>query len=442
MREFESRNALRADWLKLRGCLHDPTTRLPVLAAVLDDVRRRVEGGEPIGLIYLDLSGEGEAEVTSGWQAHDRALAKVADLLRASRESWLDEQDALAVVGVRSDELLLFLGLGDGADEATTRLERLQSVHKTLVEAIRASLDELSAVDATFTPTLLSASLELRTEPTVRIERSIYGSLGRARDICRKESLERQSGRLQELRRMLASGEIVIRYQPIVSLRSGLVHGFEALSSARSNEIFENPEMLFSFAEESDAIIDLERLCRSQALARLEPLRQAAGGKLFLNCSVHAFADPRLLDDLIVQAAAAGLRASDLVLEITERTAIKEWQHFQQTLGEIRRKGLQIAIDDMGSGYSSLRAVGEIQPDYLKFDCSLIHGIHLSPIKRDLFETLVTLARKIGAQAIAEGIEIPEEFETVRALGVDLGQGYLFARPAPPGEPPRIHFPR
>jgi EAL domain-containing protein (putative c-di-GMP-specific phosphodiesterase class I) len=442
MRETDSRHALRADWLKLRGCLHDPTTRLPVLAAVLDDVRRRVEGGEPIGLIYLDLSGEGEAEVTSGWQAHDRALAKVADLLRASRESWLDEQDALAVVGVRSDELLLFLGLGDGADEAAARQERLQSVHKTLVEAIRASLDELSAVDATFTPTLLSAGLELRTEPTVRIERSIYGSLGRARDICRKESLERQSGRLQELRRMLASGEIVIRYQPIVSLRSGLVHGFEALSSARSNEIFENPEMLFSFAEESDAIIDLERLCRSQALARLEPLRQAAGGKLFLNCSVHAFADPRLLDDLIVQAAAAGLRASDLVLEITERTAIKEWQRFQQTLGEIRRKGLQIAIDDMGSGYSSLRAVGEIQPDYLKFDCSLIHGIHLSPIKRDLFETLVTLARKIGAQAIAEGIEISEEFETVRALGVDLGQGYLFARPAPPSEPPRIHFPR
>ena len=439
MREPESPAERLADWLKLRGCLYDPITRLPSLPLVLDDVRRRLEGGEALGLVYLDLSGGGEAEAAAGWQGHDEAIARLAEALRGCRERLLSELDQLALLAVRSDELVLFVGIG-GGESPRRQLERL---YREILAEARQALQPRSEPDAEGSlPQLQSACLELSCEPTVRIERSIYRAVAFARESCRRESLRRHSGRLDELRRILVAGDILIRFQPIVDLGHGFAHGYEALSSAPTPHIFENPEVLFTFAEESEGIVDLERLCRREALERVAPVFGSTGrGKLFLNCSAHAFGDTRLVEDLLAWTARAGLAPAEVVLEVTERTAIKEWLTFRKKLDEVRASGLQIAIDDMGSGYSSLRAVGEIQPDYLKFDCSLIHGIHASAIKRDLLETLVTLAGKIGARAIAEGIEAEEELEVVRAVGVGLGQGYLFARPAPPESLRSIHFP-
>ena len=428
MREPESPAERLAEWLKLRGCLFDPTTRLPSLPLVLDDVRRRLESGEALGLIYLDLSGAGEAERAAGWQNHDDAIRQLAEALRQCQERLLGEHDALAVLAVRGDEMVLFVGL-EGEDAPTQRLEEL---YAGVLAAIRDAL-LLGPGFQGHGSCLHSACLELTHEPQIRIERSIYRALSIARESCRTESRRRHSGRFDELRRILVAGDILIRFQPIVDLELGRAHGYEALSSAPTPAIFENPEVLFAFAEESEGIVDLERLCRRQALERIGPVFGSHGsGKVFLNCSAHAFGDPRLLEDLQAWTAGAGLSPSDVVLEVTERTAILEWQKFRRKLDEARDSGVQIAIDDMGSGYSSLRAVGEIQPEYLKFDCSLIHGIHGSAIKRDLLETLVTLADKIGARAIAEGIEVEAELAVVRALGVDLAQGYLLARPAPP----------
>lgn len=433
-----------ADCLKLRGCLVDPLTRLPTLPLVLDEVRRRLESGAALGLVYLDLSGGGEAEAAAGWQGHDEAIVLIADALRSSRDRLLAAHDQLALLGVRGDELVLFLGLPAG-EEPLAALERL--CREILAEARRAIAPREGALPgpaglADPAAQLLTACLLLGHEPTVRIERSIYRAIAFARESCRRESRRRHSGRLEELRRILHAGDILIRFQPIVDFAHGGAYGYEALSSAPTLEIFENPEVLFTFAEESDGIVDLERLCRRQALERVGPVFGRSGpGKLFLNCSTHAFGDPRLIEDLLAWTAAVRLSPSDLVLEITERTAIREWHSFRRKLDEVRAAGALIAIDDMGSGYSSLRAVGEIQPDYLKFDGSLIHGVHTSAIKRDLLEALVTLAGKIGARAIAEGIETAEELEVVRGLGVDLGQGYFFGRPALPEIPSVIHFP-
>lgn len=444
MREPESPADHLAEWLKLRGCLYDPTTRLPTLPLVLDDVRRRLEGGEILGLVYLDLSGGGEAEAAAGWQGHDEAVGRLADALRGRREWLLRDNDQLAILGVRGDELVLFVGLagGPGSDVATPA-RQLEKIYREILVTARLALvarpgqETLSGVAQ-----LESACLELGCEPTLRIERSIYRAIGFAREKCRRESRRRHSGRAGELRRILEAGDIVIRYQPIVDLERGGAHGYEALSSAPTQEIFENPEVLFSFAEESEGIVDLERLCRRRALERVAPVFGKNGkGKIFLNCSAHAFGDEKLIEDLEAWGRKASLEAGELVLEVTERTAIKEWQTFRKKLDEVRACGLKIAIDDMGSGYSSLRAVGEIQPDYLKFDRSLSHGIHTSAIKRNLLETLVSLAGKIGARSIAEGIEEEEELEVVKALGVDLGQGYLFARPAVPEKLRAINFP-
>jgi EAL domain-containing protein (putative c-di-GMP-specific phosphodiesterase class I) len=131
------------------------------------------------------------------------------------------------------------------------------------------------------------------------------------------------------------------------------------------------------------------------------------------------------MDDLL---ARSGLRSSDVVVEITERMAVVHDDVFQSALRAFKDRGFRVAVDDMGAGYSSLQALAAIQPDFLKFDTSLVRSIDQSSIKRSLLDSLRALADKIRARVIAEGIEREEERETLLHLGIELGQGYYFHR--------------
>ncbi len=409
---------LRAEWLKLRGYLFDPNTGLPALPAVLEDVRRRLEDGEPMGLIYLDLASGERLESICGWQTYDRLLKQVTAALLDFRSRSLTPRDAVALTGVRSDEFLLFVGPRDGQGLDERRLTRLRErLAEQLYGRLRLEMD--SEIPQGIAVSCGSALLH--TDPTVRIERSIYQSIEEVRTICRRQRERRHGLRLNELRRILATRDVLIRYQPIVRLDDGIIHGFEALSSGPPGDIFENPEMLFSFAEETEQIVELERLCRLQAIR----------GAVFINCSAHGFVDPELVSaPFLEEVRKAGRDPRDIVFEVTERVAITEWKEFRAILAALRAIGISIAIDDMGAGYSSLQTVAEVEPDYLKFDISLVRDIHLSPIKRNLLETLVVLADKIHARVIAEGVESAEEFHALRAMGVPFAQGFYFALPA------------
>jgi EAL domain-containing protein (putative c-di-GMP-specific phosphodiesterase class I) len=205
------------------------------------------------------------------------------------------------------------------------------------------------------------------------------------------------------------------------------VFGFEELSCGPEGDLFQNPEMLFSFAEKTDQILELERLCRVESVRGAARLPR--GHKLFLNCSAHGIADAETLAEaLVAHAEDAGLSASDLVLEITERVAVTAWNDFRKRIDRLRAMGFGVAIDDMGAGYSSLQSLANIQPDFLKFDVSLVRDIDRSSIKRSLLDSLRQLAVKIDARVIAEGVERVEEMATLLDLGIELGQGYHFHR--------------
>ena len=158
----------------------------------------------------------------------------------------------------------------------------------------------------------------------------------------------------------------------------------------------------------------------------------APGGKLFLNTSAEALLDPDLVAETFArQVGGLGFEPRDVVLEITERVAVEERAACGVVLRNLKKHGFGVAIDDMGAGYSSLHSVVEMEPDFTKFDVSLVRHIDRSLIKRSLLETLVELSEKIGARVIAEGIEAESELATLRDLGVGLGQGRYLAPPLP-----------
>jgi EAL domain-containing protein (putative c-di-GMP-specific phosphodiesterase class I)/GGDEF domain-containing protein len=413
----------RAELLKARGCLLDPVTRLPTLPAVIDEVRRRIEGGRRLGLVLLDLSGEEHLEEVYGWETYDGVLRQVAGALDSLRADLLAEGEMLALLGVRSDQFLIFLEVPDRGADAELKRRR-----EGLVEELTRRLRVQIGSELPRGLTVHSAAAVLGLDPTVRIERSIYKSVDSARLRCVRDREERHTERIGELRRILRQRDIFIRYQPIVRLGDGGVFGYEALACGPQGDLFESPEMMFTFAEGTDQIQELERLCRHESVRGAA--RLARGRKLFLNCSAHGIAEERLAPGLLDEVGEAGLAAEDLVLEITERVAVTAWGDFRRRLDALRRSGFAVAIDDMGTGYSSLQSVAEIEPDFLKVDIALVRDIHASPIKRGLLESLVVLAGRIGARVIAEGVEKEEEYELLREMGVGLGQGYLFSPPA------------
>ncbi|MCB1033049.1 MAG: EAL domain-containing protein [Acidobacteria bacterium] len=422
------RSELTAESKRLREALVDSTTGLASLPAVLEDLRHRVEHGERLGLVYLDLSSEAQLETIYGWETYDSLLHQVAEVLGTFWRDELRQADVAVVAGLHGDEFIIFVGLGRG-DAGQAQLKEIQA---GILQRLSARL-QVQFNDEMPRPVMLNcASAILRHDPMVRIERTLYRCLDDLRAECRQRREEQYGKQLAELRRIVSAADVEVRFQPIVRLKDGEVHGFEALTCGPPGSIFESPEMLFSFAEGTDHITELERICRLKSVHQARALD--AGTKLFLNCSARVLSDPEsFCRGLLGQAEACGLRPADIVLELTERVAITAWQEFRRSVAALRLIGFPIAIVDVGAGYSSLKSVAEVEPDYLKVDLSLIREVHRSRLKRSLLDSLMSIATTIDAQVIAEGVEDEEEFHALRELNIDLGQGYYFGRPDPSG---------
>jgi EAL domain-containing protein (putative c-di-GMP-specific phosphodiesterase class I) len=184
--------------------------------------------------------------------------------------------------------------------------------------------------------------------------------------------------------------------------------------------------MLFSFARESKLAWGLEAISLECALRRLRSF-DLGDRKFLLNLEAEMFSESEFRIHEVVSFFSE--HRGHFVFELTERAAIEDYAVFRRLLDEFRDKGIEVAIDDAGSGYASLEAIAALAPDYLKITKGLVSTLADEPIKQDLVKMLVDLAGKIGAKTLAEGIETVEEYEWCRDLGVDLLQGYYLAHP-------------
>lgn len=417
---------LRAEWLRYKSNLYDKNTSLPTLPIVFDDARKMVEEHGAIGLLLIDFGKQKNFESTYGWQMYDEVLREAAQILEESKKELLNERDFIAISHVRGDEFVLFLN--PPPDRAWTD-SALEVVSEKMRNSIRRKLERFSNQRWHSNLNLHTGYATILRDPTTRIERSIQRALKKAKEVSGQEVEHEMVRQHIALQKIISQNSILILFQPIVFLEDLNVLGYEALSRGPEDSGFAGSELLFSFAESTNMLLELERLCRKNALRAAQSLN--IGHKLFLNSSAKALQDKDFTpDQLAAYVSELGLKQDGIVLEITERVAIQEWESFKKVLRQFRDHGFQIAIDDMGAGYSSLQAIAELEPDYLKFDISLVRNIHENLIKKGLLETLVALSSKINASVIAEGIEDREEYQTLRSLGVQLGQGYLFASPS------------
>ncbi|MCR8630939.1 GGDEF domain-containing protein [Paenibacillus radicis (ex Xue et al. 2023)] len=217
-------------------------------------------------------------------------------------------------------------------------------------------------------------------------------------------------------------------YQPIVSLKDGAIAGYEALTRGPENSPFQSPVRLFEYAEREGMLYPLDWLAREMAIRG--SFFSKGQELLFINIPAAILQDPQFASGKTMELLhARGLTPGNVVFEITERSSIEDFSTAKQVLEHYRSQGYRIAIDDAGAGYSSLQAIAELQPDFIKVDRSLVQDIHLHKTKEYIMETFVTFAKKLHIEVIAEGIECIEELLHLTRMGVHYGQGFLLGRP-------------
>ncbi len=231
-------------------------------------------------------------------------------------------------------------------------------------------------------------------------------------------------------------------FQPIVTLTSGDILGYEALIRGPAGSMHASPDALFRMAQETGTTVGLEMTAARTALASWAALDLP--GKLFLNFSpltLRHLLDHRgramsaLLGLDGAQAAGARIAPSRVVIEVTEQTAVGDAASFAHVVAVLTELGVQYALDDFGTGHANLDRLAELTPQFVKIDKSLVRGIHASSRRLEVLRAMLSLMHALGGRVIAEGIETAEELALVRDLGVAAGQGYFLGRPA--ASPPR-----
>ncbi len=241
------------------------------------------------------------------------------------------------------------------------------------------------------------------------------------------ESTGEQQINVPELEQLIEQDLIRMRFQPIVELPSRHHVGLEALARPTTESMFASPELLFRYAATTERTIDLEQHCIAEAIrtaANLHPKKI-----LFLNVHPSSLESPAIVRTIERAAQRVEMDLSRITLEITEQGAL----HSRKSLDQIRALkglGLQFALDDIGTAFSHLPYIDEIDPAWMKISQFFGTGFESDNTKSRIVKSIASLASSFNARFILEGIETEETAKAAEDLGIGYGQGYLFARPS------------
>jgi diguanylate cyclase (GGDEF)-like protein len=413
--------------------LHDGLTGLPNRALVLDRAERmlaraRREPGLVAAALYVDIDRFKRVNDTYGHAAGDRLLQTVAQRLREV----VREQDTVGRLG--GDEFVVLL-------ESTSPEAPPDVVAERMIQAMRRPvvLDDEEHTRHTCGVSIgIAIGQRASAEELLRdADLALYAAkaAGKDRAVLFEASMQSSSEeRLRmevELADVVRSGQLFLRYQPIVELAGATVVGAEALVRWRHPERgVVAPGDFVPLAEDTGQIATIGRWVLEEA-CRQAAAWEARGHRLGVAVNVSAYQLGRdgFVEDVREALRCTGLTPSALTLEITETALTRDVAAASERLRAVRELGVRTAIDDFGTGFSSLAYLRQFAPDALKIDRSFIAGLTTSKDSAAIVHTLVALGRTLHIRTLAEGIETPEQLEALRRERCEWGQGFLFAEP-------------
>ena len=383
-----------------------------------DDVRGVV--------LLLDLDGFKEINDRLGHQTGDRVLQGVADQLTRSAP------DAAVVARLGGDEFAVLIP--DVGSDAST-IAMVEQLRTELTRPIVVDGFPLSvgvSIGLAFVPThgrtpedlLSAADVAMYRAKRYRTGVESYKALGSRPERGRL-------GLLGELSNAIAGDQLKVHYQPLTRFRDGTPDAMEALLRWQHPTLGQVPPGDFiTLAEHTDLIGPLTQFVLTQATTDAQAVERFEM-RLSINVSARNLQDRRFPSSVLKALDEATLSPARLELEITESAIASEPERSLFAISALRKAGVRVAIDDFGTGYSSFSMLRDFTVDRLKIDASFVDGIAHSQRQQHLVKAIVALAKGLGIETVAEGVETEESWMTLADLGCDVAQGFLICRPVP-----------
>ena len=401
---------------------------LPSLGEVTATIVERFERNGVLGIMLVDASVLTGIERRHGDEARLRALGSLAELVREVAQDRLDVDDLVVTGEVgRSEVLLLFFReSGSAAFYRTEMPGLLHGLHRLLEQrGGRVFYPYVRGV-----PKLRAGTAVALRNPKLAAQTQLRALIEEAREDADLDSRIERRKRRRSFTEILLDRRIFSVYEPIVDVHTRTVFGYEALARGPEGTELHSPIALFAAAEEHDLVFALDCLCRASGLQGA--IDFPAETKLFLNILPTSIHDPDFhADRLIRTLAECELSPSDVVFEISEQESIDNFTTFRELSDQYRTLGFQFALDDTGSGYAGLEELIELQPEFIKVDRNMVSGVDQDSSRQDVLAALLSVAEKMGARVIGEGLDRIEELTTLKELGIHFGQGWLFGHPTP-----------
>ncbi|MBA2667367.1 MAG: EAL domain-containing protein [Trueperaceae bacterium] len=414
-----------------RDAMYDELTDLPNRALLMDRldqvlVRESRDPTKRFAVLFIDLDRFKAVNDSLGHGAGDALLAAVAARLTAA----VRKVDTVARLG--GDEFCILLDDLLDDDDAIVAAERVHATLRAAFDIEGRALFMTASIGIAYSSGDHRDADEILRDADIAMYRAKYE--GRPHAVFDVAMHARAVSRLEletDLREALDRGDLSVAYQPILALHGERLIGFEALVRwYHPHRGAISPGEFIPLAEESGLIAAIDRFVMRAACAQIALWRRVVPD---VSVSVNVSAVHVSLDDLVATVegalAAAGLPSEALRLEITESALMAGADAAVEALGKLRSRGIQVQIDDFGTGYSSLGYLRRLPIDTLKIDRSFIEGVADDEGSREIVTAIVHLARNLGIDVVAEGIETRQQLEFLRALGCEAGQGYLFAPP-------------
>jgi len=419
----------------LHSALHDSLTGLPNRVLFMDRLgqamnRAKRSPERQFAVLFLDLDRFKIVNDSLGHALGDRLLVETGARLSAS----LRPADTVARLG--GDEFAILL---DEIREPADAMRFADRVQKSLQDPFQVEGREVYST-ASVGIALSTLGYEVPEEMLRDADTAMYRakSKGKARFVVFDKAMHEQALALLELetdlRRAAEHHDFILHYQPIVSLRTGKIAGFEALLRwNHPTKGFIPPSRFIPLAEETGLIIPIGNRVLREACRQLRAWQGRFPQSPALQMAVNLSGVQMLQPELIMQIESAlrdfGLDGRSLKLEITESVIMEHAQYAREMLQQMKSQDIRLAIDDFGTGYSSMSYLRRYPIDTVKVDQSFVAKVNVDEESLEIVRSIISMAHNLKMDVVAEGVETPEQLARMRTLGCEYAQGYFFSRP-------------
>ncbi len=412
------------------AALHDSLTGLANRPCLMVEIKRSLDtasvAAQNLGILYIDLDRFKIINDSLGHPFGDRLLVEVAQILEGEAGSGnlvarLGGDEFVVLVRHRQTRTITEL-----ADALVERFRKPISLEGRIVYVT------LSVGMAIGRAGMQPDELLLQADCAMYVAKKHGKNQTQDFKSSMTDNITEQFSLESALRQAIQNGQITAHFQPIYSVSTDTIVGFEALARWQHEERgMISPGRFIPIAEETGLIVELGAQMMRNACQQVRSWNQAYGRAftISVNASAIQFADPGFLQKIETILKETQLSPSLLKLEITESVLLSGIDTVEVILKKARALGIQISLDDFGTGYSSLSYLLQLPFDLVKIDQSFIRNMDKDPRRADVVKTVVQLARNLNKEVIAEGIETNEEGECLKGMDCDLIQGYLFSTP-------------